>query len=52
MLADIIVRLLDDPARRAAIGARNRDRARSAFAVEAMVERYSRLYGALAVRAA
>jgi glycosyltransferase involved in cell wall biosynthesis len=51
-LADIIVRLLDEPARQAAVGRRNRDRARAAFAVEAMVERYAGLYGDLTARRA
>ena len=46
-LADIIVRLLDDPAARARTGARNRERAGALYSVEAMVDRYARLYASL-----
>lgn len=50
-LAAIIVNLLDDPGRRAVVAARNRERARTSFTVDAMVDRYARLYGTLAGRA-
>ncbi len=46
-LAEIIVRLLDDPDARRAVGGRNRERARACYSVEAMVGRYAELYGAL-----
>ena len=49
-LADIIVRLLDDPGARARIGARNRERACAHYTVQAMVERYTRLYDSLVGR--
>ncbi len=50
-LASIIVDLLDDPQRRATVAARNRERARTSFTVDAMVDRYARLYGTLTGRA-
>jgi len=43
-LSGIIAGLLDDRAERLRIGARNRERARSRFSVQAMVERYAALY--------
>ncbi|HXA48498.1 MAG TPA: glycosyltransferase, partial [Burkholderiaceae bacterium] len=46
-LAEIVVRLLDDPERSRAIGARNHARAQSLFSVEAMVEEYRKLYSGL-----
>ena len=47
-LAELIVDLLDDPPRRAAVAERNRDFVRASFTVEAMVGRYERLYQELA----
>lgn len=44
VLSDIVVGLLDDPARREQIGAENRARARELFTVEIMVEAYRELY--------
>ena len=46
-LADLIVRLLDDPVERQAISQRNRERAQAHYSVDAMVASYARLYGAL-----
>jgi glycosyltransferase involved in cell wall biosynthesis/SAM-dependent methyltransferase len=46
-LADLIVRLLDDPAGRKAISERNRKRAQAHYSVDAMVASYARLYGSL-----
>ena len=46
-LSDIIVGLLNDPARRESIGAANRARAASLFTVEAMVQQYQVLYQSL-----
>jgi len=51
-LAQLIVGLLDDPVRREAIAAGNREFARASFTVEAMVGHYGRMYDELAVRAA
>ncbi len=49
-LADVIVRLLDDPAARKAVSERNRQRAQAQYSVDAMVASYARLYGSLAGR--
>jgi glycosyltransferase involved in cell wall biosynthesis len=46
-LADLIVRLLDDPAERKAISERNRQRAQAHYSIDAMVASYARLYGSL-----
>ena len=46
-MADLIVSLLDDPTRRAAIGAYNRARATELFSVETMVAAYAELYASL-----
>ena len=46
-LAEIIVHLLDDRARRLEIGRRNRERAHRQFSVEAMIDRYGQLYAQL-----
>jgi glycosyltransferase involved in cell wall biosynthesis len=43
-LADILVDLLNDRARRLGIGALNRQRAHDMFSVEAMIRRYDALY--------
>ncbi len=49
-LADIVIGLLDDPQRRRAIGAANRQRAVSRFSVETMVAAYAALYEELIPR--
>lgn len=46
-LADLVIRLLDDPARCRQIGARNHARAQALFSVEAMTEAYGTLYAEL-----
>ena len=46
-LAEILVRMLDDPERRKAIAAGNRARVHSLYSVEAMIARYRDLYGEL-----
>jgi glycosyltransferase involved in cell wall biosynthesis/SAM-dependent methyltransferase len=46
-LADLVVRLLDDPVERKAISERNRERAQAHYSVDAMVASYARLYGSL-----
>jgi len=46
-MADLIVSLLDEPTRRAAIGAYNRARATELFSVETMVAAYAELYASL-----
>jgi glycosyltransferase involved in cell wall biosynthesis len=46
-LAEIIGQLLDDPVRRAAIGAANRKRAERLFSVETMIGEYRALYDEL-----
>lgn len=46
-LARILVDLLDDPARRAAIGQHNAARAHDLFSLESMVERYDSLYAVM-----
>ena len=43
-LADIIIKLFDDPERRRRIGAINRQRAEQRFSVEAMIKSYAALY--------
>lgn len=43
-LADLVIELLDDPARCQRIGDRNRDRAGDLFSVEAMIRSYRALY--------
>jgi glycosyltransferase involved in cell wall biosynthesis len=47
-LGRLIVGMLDDPQRRAAVAARNREFVQAAFTVEAMVKRYERMYEELA----
>jgi glycosyltransferase involved in cell wall biosynthesis len=49
-LARLAVDLLDDPARRAAVGAANRARAERLFSVDAMIAAYESLYAELATR--
>lgn len=46
-LADLIIALLDDPQKMAAIGARNQKRAQSLFSVDAMISAYMKLYADL-----
>ena len=46
-LANVIVRLLDDPPARKAVSQRNRERAHALYSVDAMIASYARLYGAL-----
>jgi glycosyltransferase involved in cell wall biosynthesis len=46
-LAQIIVRLLDEPDTRRAIATRNRQRAQATYSVQSMVERYRSLYASL-----
>ncbi|MFO1311875.1 MAG: glycosyltransferase [Burkholderiales bacterium] len=46
-LADVIVRLLDDPVARRTVSQRNRERARAHYSVDAMIASYARLYGSL-----
>ena len=50
-LAEAIGRLAADPARRAAIGAANRAKARAEFDAATMVERYAQVYGGVMGRA-
>jgi glycosyltransferase involved in cell wall biosynthesis len=50
-LAKLAVGLLDDPARRATLGAANRARAERLFSVEAMIASYEALYAELVVSA-
>jgi glycosyltransferase involved in cell wall biosynthesis len=45
--AQKIIALLDDPARRRVVGARNRERAQTAFGVAAMTTRYGDIYDRL-----
>jgi glycosyltransferase involved in cell wall biosynthesis len=47
-LGELAAALLDDPARRTALGAANRARAERLFSVEAMIAAYERLYAELA----
>jgi len=47
-LGGLIVAMLDDPQRRAAVAARNREFVQAAFTVEAMVRRYEQMYEELA----
>ncbi|MEO7923957.1 MAG: glycosyltransferase family 4 protein [Chitinophagaceae bacterium] len=45
-LSDLLVELLSDPARRTALGKRNRERAHAYFSVEQMINAYEKLYTA------
>jgi glycosyltransferase involved in cell wall biosynthesis len=50
-LAELAVELLDDPARRLALGTANRARSERLFSVEAMIASYEALYAELVVGA-